>query len=166
MTTAFMISTGVMVSICALAAYLRKSALEVFAAAMVVFVFTVASRVWSANTDMPLSAIPWPLQDAICGLLAVGMFAKHRELWKLALAMSFGVQCAAHIPYWWSVFLHGSPTRSDTIGYLWIINSLFALELLILTTAGGRHVAGHVLDRLRLHGGAPGFAYQRLAGKR
>lgn len=162
-TTAFMIATTVMVVMGAVASYLERAALEVFSAAMVVFVFTVASRAWSANTAMPLSAAPWPLQDAICGLLAIGMFTKHREWWKLLLATAFGVQCAAHVVYWWTVFADGGASRGETVGYLWIINTVFAAELLILTVAGGRHIASHVLYRLRLPGGGFGLAYQRIA---
>jgi len=162
-TTAFMIATAVMVVMGAVASYLERSALEVFSAAMVVFVFTVASRAWSANTEMPLSAVPWPLQDAICGVLAVGMFRKHQKWWKLFLALAFGIQCAAHVAYWWDVFASGEAIRAKTVGYIWIINTVFAAELLILTVAGGRHIASHVLNRLRLSGNGFGLAYQRVA---
>lgn len=159
-TTGFMIATGVMVGVCALASYLRREALEVFAAGAVVFVFTMVSRIWSANTDMPLSAVSWPVQDLICGLLAVSLFAKHREPWKFALAVAFSVQCVAHTIYWSGIVSTGAASRADSVGYIWVINSVFAVELLILTLAGGRHVASHALDRLRVFGGSGSFAHR------
>lgn len=162
-TTGFMIATGVMVGVCALASHLRREALEVFAAAAVVFVFTMVSRIWSANTSMPLSAVPWPLQDLICGLLAVGLFVKHREAWKFALAVAFSLQCAAHVLFWCGVVAMGTATRADGIAYIWVINSVFAAELLILTLAGGRHVVSHALDRLRVSGGSGSFAHHGVA---
>lgn len=158
-----MIATGVMVGVCALASHLRREALEVFAAAAVVFVFTMISRIWSANTSMPLSAAPWPLQDLICGLLAVGLFVKHREAWKLALAVAFSVQCAAHVFYWYGITVTGATTRADIVACLWVINTVFAVELLILTLAGGRHVVSHALDRLLVSGGSGSFAHHGVA---
>lgn len=161
-TTAFMWGTAVMFAVCWGAVLFRREALEIAAAGAVVFLFTVVSRIWSANTAMPMSAAPWPVQDVICGLLATALYTKHKEPWKLALAFCFGVQCAAHVAYWW-VVASGSPTRLQTVNYLWVINPFFALELLILTGAGGRHIAGHVLDRLRVFSGADPFAGQGIA---
>lgn len=148
-TIGFMIATAVMFLVCWSAVLFRKEALEVAGAGAVVFLFTMISRVWSANTDMPLSAVPWPVQDLICGMLSLMLLQKHREWWKFALAACFGAQCGAHVIYWWFVLSQGS-SRDLTINYLWVINPLYGVELLVLTAAGGRHISGHVFDRLRM----------------
>lgn len=159
-TVAFMIGTVVMFGICALASRLRPEALELFGAAGLVTAFTFASRVWSANTDLPWSAAPWPIQDAICVFISFSMWKRQRDWWKLALAICFSVQTARHVPYWWGVFLEGAPPWAENNAYLWFINPLFGVELLILTVAGGQHVVSYVSDRLRVsldrhpHGGA------------
>ena len=161
-TTAFMWATAVMFAVCWGAVLFRREALEIAGAGAVVFLFTVVSRVWSANTEMPISAAPWPVQDVICGLLSVALYRKHREPWKLALALCFGVQCAAHVGYWWVVST-GGPSWRQTVDYLWVINPFFALELLILTGAGGRHIASYVLDRLRVFSGPDPFSGHGIA---
>lgn len=148
-TLAFMAATAAMFGICALAGRIAPQALELFAAAAVVTVFTFVSRVWSANSDMPWSAAPWPIQDVVCFCLSFAMWRKHREWWKAALAVCFALQIARHVPYWWGVFVDGE-VRGETLGYIWFVNSLFAVELLTLTVAGSAHVAGYVRDRVRL----------------
>lgn len=148
-TVVFTVGTAVMVLVCALAALLRKRALEIFAAAGMIAVFTFASRIVSYYTDMPWSAAIWPVQDAICVLLAWGLWRVQREWWKAGLAICFAVQCAAHVAYWWFVLTAGA-SRDLTVAYLWIINPIFGVVVSILTLAGGRHVAGHILDLTRL----------------
>lgn len=162
-TTGFMIATAVMFLVCWVAVLFRKEAMEIAGAGAVVFLFTMVSRMWSASTDMPLTASPWPLQDLICGTLALVLFHKHREWWKFALAACFGAQCGAHVIYWWFVLSQG-PSRDLTVNYLWVINPLFAGELLVLTAAGGQHIADHVLDRLQVllsHGAVSGQGVAR-----
>jgi len=162
-TIGFMIATTAMFLVCWAAVLFRKEAMEVAAAGAVVFLFTMISRVWSANTDMPLSSVPWPLQDLICGTLALVLFQKHREWWKFALAVCFGAQCGAHVIYWWFVLSQG-PSRDLTLSYIWVINPLFGAELLVLSIAGGQHIVGNVLDRLRVflsHGAVSGQGVAR-----
>lgn len=145
-----MIATAVMFCVCALASWLKPEAIELFGAAGLITVFTFVSRVWSANSEMPWSAALWPPQDAICFMFAWVMWLRQREWWKLGLAICFAIQTARHVPYWWGVFIEGGPSWSQTNDYLWSINPLFAVELLILTVAGGGYVAGYVLDRVRV----------------
>lgn len=154
-TTVFTVGTAVMVGVCAIAALLRNQALEIFAAAGMVAVFTFVSRVVSFYTDMPWSAALWPVQDVVCMVLAWALWRVQREWWKAGLAACFAVQCAAHVAYWWFVLTEGAG-RDLTVAYLWIINPLFGVEVSILTLAGGRHVAGYVFDRVRLLWGGDG----------
>lgn len=148
-TVLFAVGTVVMIGVCALAALLRNQALEIFAAAGMVAVFTVVSRVVSYYTDMPWSAALWPIQDVVFLTLAAGLWRMRRDWWKAALAVCFAVQCAAHAAYWWFVLTEGAG-QGLTVAYLWIINPLFGAEVVILTLAGGRHVAGYIFDLARL----------------
>lgn len=166
MTTAFMVATTVMAVVCAIAAFLRSEALEVFSAGAAVFVFTVISRLWSSLTDLPVSAVPWPVQDLICGVMAAAMFAKHREWWKLCLALAFGAQSAFHVIYFGTVFSQGGATWAQNVEYVRPINILFAFELAVLTLAGGWHIASHVSHSLRVSGGNRPFDLSGVAGGR
>lgn len=161
-----MIATAVMFVVCLVAARLRHAALEVLAAAAVVALFTFVSRVWSANSDMPWSAAPWPMQDLVCGVLALAMYRKDREWWKMALAVPFVLQCAAHVWYWGPVFVDGGVTVAATRAYLWVINPLFAVELGVLTIAGGGYVLSYLRDRRGVFRPAHVVHHARLAGHR
>ena len=134
-------------TVCALASWLRRDmGGELFAFAALVAVFTILSRVVSAYSDMPASAVLWPLQDMACAGVATAMWNNRPDRWKAAIASCFAIQCGAHVMYWWWVLTDGA-TWEATVAYLWIINPFFVVELSILTLAGGRLVADYVVSR-------------------
>lgn len=149
-TTLYQSATVLMAVVCLLAVILDRSAVDVAGAAMVVFVFTVMSRMISQELDPPWSTAHMPLQDVICVAVAWWGHRRARRWWTQALALAFTAQLGAHVGYWGVFVLTGDTTWIQTTAYLWIINSLFVAELVILTGAGGGHVAGYVRSRLPL----------------
>jgi hypothetical protein len=154
-TVLYQTGTVVMAAVCLLAVILDHEAVDLAGAAMTVFVFTVMSRMVSADLDPPWSMAHWPVQDLICVGVAWWGHRRSPRWWTRSLAQAFTIQLGAHVLYWGVIFLKGSASWIETVSYLWIINGLFVIELLILTGAGGGRVADHVRARVRLlHRGA------------
>lgn len=147
-TTLYQTATVVMAMVCLLAVILDKSAVDLAGAAMVVFVFTVMSRIVTDELDPPWSVAHMPMQDLICVAVAWWGHKRSPRWWTQALALAFTAQLGAHTVYWGAFTLTGDVSWLRTTAYLWVINSLFVVELLILTSAGGGHVAAYVRDRL------------------
>lgn len=147
-TAIYQASTVLMAVVCLLAVMLDRSAVDVAGAAMVVFVFTVMSRMISREMDPPWSTAHMPMQDLICVAVAWWGHRRSPRWWTFALAMAFTVQLGGHVAYWGSFAATGAVTWIQTTIYLWVINGLFLAELAILTAAGGGHVAGYVRARL------------------
>lgn len=153
-TTLYQIATIAMVVICILAYAVNRAALDLFAAAAVVFVFTVVSASIVAAYDPPWSSAHMPPQDLICAAIAWWSAKRspvHR--WSRWLAIAFTVQCGIHAVYWGAIFIShamGLDIALLTRIYPWPVNTLFLIELAILSMAGGGYVAGYVRARLPL----------------
>lgn len=154
-TTLYQAGTVIMAAVCLLAVVLDRAAVDLAGAAMTVFVFTVLSRIVSADLDPPWSMAHWPMQDLICVVVAWWGHRRSPRWWTRGLAGAFTIQCGAHVLYWAVIFLKGSASWAETTAYLWLINGLFVVQLAILTGAGGGRVADYVRARVRLlHRGA------------
>lgn len=165
-TALYQASTVLMAVVCLLAVVLDKSAVDVAGAAMVVFVFTVMSRMISQEMDPPWSTAHMPVQDVICVAVAWWGHKRAPRWWTLGLALAFTAQLGGHVGYWGTYALTGGVTWLQTTIYLWVINSLFVVELAILTGAGGGHVADYVRARLPLlHRGAAASGSHGKAGR-
>jgi hypothetical protein len=168
-TTLYILATSVMTALCFLAFVVNRAALDVFAAAGVVFIFTVISEQIVSLFAPPWSSAHMPVQDVICAAVATWSWRRTRRRWAFGLAAAFTVQCAVHVVYWGAIFVISALAAlgvTDDVSirplirlYPWPINALFLVELAILSTAGGGYVAGYVRGRLSLLSGmfvAPG----------
>lgn len=148
-STAYTIATIAMFGICALARMATPDAERVARAAAWVALFTGMSRVISFYTDAPWSMVHYPAEDLVMLTLAFGWWQVRRERWALILALLFLSQLFLHALYWFD-------SMSSLRGYVIANNSLFVLQLLTLTIAGGGHALGWVRDRVRLLRGRAG----------
>lgn len=159
--------TTLMAVICVLAYAVNRNALDLFAAGVVVFVFTVMSEWIVSALDPPWSSAHMPPQDVICAAVAWWSARRSAERWPRLLALAFTVQCGVHVLYWGAIALSywfdgGQDVHMLTRLYPWPINALFMIELAILTAAGGGHVARYVRARLHLfrRGSAPSVSHR------
>lgn len=148
-------ATGLMALICVLAYVVNKGTLDLFAAAIVVFSFTVMSEWIVSAFDPPWSSAHMPPQDLICAAVAWWSARRSSDRWPRWLAVAFTAQCGIHVIYWGAIALNywfnsGQDVHLLTRLYPWPINTLFLVELAILTVAGGGHVARYVRARLPL----------------
>lgn len=126
-------------ALCALGAWLRREALEVFGAATVIGLMTLLSRVIIAALDPPWSVLHFPPQDLLMTVMCWALWYGHRERWKALLAVCFTTQLAGAC-WFWSTYAGGGWDKGAWVTYLWVNNGFFVLEWVILLVAGGRHV--------------------------
>lgn len=152
--------TTFMALTCVLAYAVNRNALDLFAAGVVVFSFTVVSEWIVSALDPPWSSAHMPPQDVICAVVAWWASRRSTERWPRWLALAFTAQCGVHVLYWGAIALDfwfdaGSHVHFLTRLYPWPINTLFLIEIAVLITAGGGHVARYVRDSMPLlHRGA------------
>lgn len=106
--------------------------------AILVFIW-VLGRVFAAVWTVPDSMAMYPLIDMLAGMTAFRAWQTQPERWKLVLTALYVGQCASHVAFWQAWPLPGSLLR-----YLWVLNSLFALQLICVAWPGGSRVA-HLL---------------------
>lgn len=160
----YTIFTLAVMAVCALAAWKREEAREVFAASIfVVLLNTLVQLAISlhnalgGNLHPPASFIPDPIIDGLSMLLCAWSWTRRKVIWKLVLASCFLAQLGTHVAFWGSRD-DGSVAQYN---YTTTINLLYICIMLTLAVAGGRHlVAGliGVRDRAR-HGGLRGSVY-------
>lgn len=150
----YKIATVAMMLMCSAAMALTQRTLDLLAAAGVVFTFTLMSM-WVVDTyPAPWHSVHMIVQDAICAAVAWWAAKRTTERWPHWLKIAFTVQCGIHVAYWGGLFTSATVAGGAWDGlltrtYPWPINTLFVIQLAILTVAGGGYVARGVRDRLR-----------------
>ncbi len=155
-TTLYQLATVAMVVVCILAYVVNRAALDLFAAAVVVFAFTVVSALIVEANEPPWSSAHMPPQDLICATVA--WWSSRRASsgwWPRWLAIAFTAQCGIHVLYWGllaasHLFANGAGVDVLVRVYPWPINTLFLIELAILGVAGGFYVGRYVRARFAL----------------
>lgn len=100
---------------------------------MLVLIWSLG-RVFGALYTPPESMQWYPVIDLCAGLTALSAWMTRKAWWKLALAYLYVGQLAAHTAFWaaW-------PSDGSLIRYLWVNNSLCALQIACLAYPGARH---------------------------
>lgn len=103
----------------------------------------VMGRVLGAVYTPPESMSFYPVMDAMAGATAFYAWSSDRRAWKLGLVILFTAQCALHVAFWLAW-----PSPGSLLRYLWVNNSLFALQLICVGSPGVRDVARRLVGWL------------------
>lgn len=95
----------------------------------------LADALWEAPASRGFNTVI----DLTIGLMTVAAYATKPKVWKLALAFLFGVQMIAHVIYqgWAAQIL---AVRLTTYEYVWVLNTTFAIQLVVVAWPGLRDV--------------------------
>lgn len=102
---------------------------------MLVLIWTlgrILSTVWTVPENLALN----PLIDCLAGMTTFIAWRTQPALWKLVLTGLYVGQSVAHLSFWaaW-------PAPGSLLEYLRVNNSIYALQLLVVASPGGVHVA-------------------------
>jgi len=100
----------------------------------------VMGRVLNALYTPPESMSLYPVIDMLAGATVFSAWATRPRWWKLALVALFTAQCALHAAFWLAW-----PSPGSLVRYLWVNNSLFALQLICVGAPGGGQLARDTL---------------------
>jgi len=134
----------------------RQKADAIGIAAMLVMIWSIG-RVLSALWTPPESMAIYPLIDTLAGMTVFyAWMAGDRAPWKLVLTGLYVGQCATAFSFWMAW-----PAEASLLRYLWVNNTLYALQLLTVASPGGVHVASRLL-RWSMSARAGPFRHARL----
>lgn len=94
---------------------------------------------------LPESMTLYPVEDALCGGVAILAWKTQKAPWKLLLAALFVVQCCLHASFW---LAWNSGSKSSLLFYITCNNAIFALQLITVSWGALAHVAGSVVGRV------------------
>ena len=102
-----------------------------------------------------------PFVNALSVVICMALWVRKAEAWKLILALLMETRAFLHVYYW----TLNTPTEGQAYSYILTLNVLFALELVCVSSPGGRVVASMVGDRLSRFRGGAGHALPALRKK-
>jgi hypothetical protein len=150
----YQVGTVLMALVCFAAFIVNHRTLDLLAASSVVFTFTMISAFIVDNYPAPWHSAHMIPQDVACAWVAWWAAGRTTERWPQWVKVVFATQCGIHALYWGSLclsrwFFHGQADGFLKAAYPWPINALFVITIVVLTSAGGGHVARYVRDCLR-----------------
>lgn len=150
----YKLATVIMLAVCFLAFAVNRQTIDLFAAAAVIFAFTLMSMVMVDSYPPPWRSAHMVPQDVACAWIAWWAAGRSNARWPHWLKIIFSVQCGIHALYWGGLFISGRflEGRFDSLlerTYPWPINTLFVISIIVMWAAGGGHVARYVRDSLR-----------------
>lgn len=117
---------------------------DTLACAAMLFMTWCISNTLVALYEPPKSWLFFPIMDAICGAVVMGMWFSKPAPWKLVLTGLFVLQCCAHLAFW----LQGNRSHGVMFTYAVVLNLTFCAQLLVTAWPGGTYVGSRLGDIL------------------